>query len=289
MSHNLDDLKNWIGKTETVRDFISPTTIAGMSATLDRDDTEPVFGTPIPASWHWLFFNKAARQSQLGIDGHPARGGFLPPVPLPRRMWAGSKVRLLAPLKVGTNISRLSTINNITIKEGKTGPLLFFEIDHQITGEDGLSITDLQTVVYRDMPAEPPTQTTAASASGGKPAPDDAQWSETVTPTTVLLFRYSALTFIGHRIHYDRDYTVNEEGYQALLVHGPLTASFLMDLCRRNLPDREITKFQVRAVGPLFDNAPFTVHGKLNNDNTKVELWAANQAGNLAMSISAQT
>ncbi len=285
MSQNLNDLKDWIGRTETVYDFVSPTIIAGMSATLDRDDGEPQFGDPIPASWHWLFFNKAARQSELGVDGHPARGGFLPPVPLPRRMWAGSKVDLIGPLEVGSKISRLSTIDDVVIKEGKTGPLVFVEINHQISGSNGVAVTDKQTVVYRDMPAK---QAEKSPAPIGKPAPGDAQWSETVTPSTVLLFRYSALTFIGHRIHYDRDYTVQEEGYPALLVHGPLTASLLLDLCRRNLPGGEISRFQVRAVGPLFDNAPFTIHGKTGGNGSEIELWATNPDGALAMSISAE-
>jgi len=284
MSENLDNLKDWIGRTETIEDFISPTIIAGMSATLDRDDGEPEFGDAIPASWHWLFFNKAARRSKLGVDGHPARGDFLPPVPLPRRMWAGSKVELLKPLEVGSKITRLSTINNVTVKEGRSGALVFVEIDHQVSGTDGVAVTDLQTVVYRgEAPKEPATTNKPQS----KPLPNGALWSETVTPDTVLLFRYSALTFIGHRIHYDRDYTINEEGYPALLVHGPLTATMLLDLARRNMPDSEITGFDVRASGPLFDNAPFTIHGKLDDSQTTAELWAINNDGELSMSVSA--
>tara|TARA_B100000315_G_scaffold60529_1_gene54887 strand:+ start:10673 stop:11548 length:876 start_codon:yes stop_codon:yes gene_type:complete len=282
---NLDNLKDWIGKTETIEDFISPTTIAGMSATLDRDDSDPEFGDAIPASWHWLFFNKAARRSKLGIDGHPARGDFLPPVPLPRRMWAGSKVELLKPLEVGSKITRLSTISNVTIKEGRAGTLVFVDIDHQVSGNDGTAVTDLQTVVYRgEAPKEPTAPTEKPKA---KPLPDGALWSETVTPDTVLLFRYSALTFIGHRIHYDRDYTINEEGYPALLVHGPLTATLLLDLARRNLANREITGFDVRASGPLFDNASFTIHGKLDDSGEKAELWAVNNEGELSMSVTA--
>jgi len=283
MSENLNTLKDWIGNTETIHDFISPTTIAGMSATLDRDDADPVFGDAIPASWHWLFFNKAAKRSQLGIDGHPARGGFLPPVPLPRRTWAGSKVDLLKPLEVGSKITRLSTIENVTIKEGKTGPLVFVDINHQVSGNDGTAVTDLQTVVYRDNPEK--TNAPSQNNSKAKPLPGNALWSETFTPDTVLLFRYSALTFIGHRIHYDRDYTINEEGYPALLVHGPLTATILLDLCRRRLPEREITGFHVRATGPLFDNAPFTIHGKMADSQSDAELWAVNPDGELAMSI----
>jgi len=281
---NLDKLKDWIGKTETIEDFISPTIIAGMSATLDRDDAAPQFGDAIPASWHWLFFNKAARRSKLGVDGHPARGDFLPPVPLPRRMWAGSKVELLKPLEVGSKISRLSTINNVTIKEGRSGALVFVEIDHQVSGTDGVAVTDLQTVVYRDMPQQSDAPAAKPQAT---PLPGGALWSETVTPDTVLLFRYSALTFIGHRIHYDREYTVKEEGYPALLVHGPLTASILLDLARRNCPDTEISGFDVRASGPLFDDAPFSIHGKLDDGGATAELWAVNNDGELSLSVRA--
>tara|TARA_B100000959_G_scaffold50261_1_gene52076 strand:- start:110 stop:1060 length:951 start_codon:yes stop_codon:yes gene_type:complete len=282
---NLDALKDWIGKTETIEDFISPTIIASMSATLDRDDGAPEFGDAIPASWHWLFFNKAIRRSQLGIDGHPARGEFLPPVPLPSRLWAGSKVEILKPLEVGNKITRLSTINDVTIKEGRTGTLVFVEIDHQVSGNNGTAVTELQTIVYRGTAAQ--QSETPANKPQPKPLPEGALWSETVTPDTVLLFRYSALTFIGHRIHYDREYTVNEEGYPALLVHGPLTATMLLDLARRNLPNSEITGFNVRANGPLFDNASFFLYGKLNDSGSKVELWTVNHEGELSMSVTA--
>lgn len=284
MTQNLDQLKDWIGRTTDVSDFISPTTIDGMAATLDRQDPGTRIGDPIPASWHWLFFNKAARQSELGDDGHPARGDFLPPVPLPRRMWAANETQFLRPLKVGTEISRHSTINNVSIKEGKSGTLVFVEVGHEISDPDGVAISEIQTLVYRGEP-DP------KAAPIAKPSPTDALWSRTITPDPVLLFRYSALTFIGHRIHYDRDYATQVEGYPALLVHGPLTATLLLDLCRREMPEAEVKKIQVRASGPLFDNAPFTLNGRPRKDGPGdgmvIDLWAADATGNLAMSITA--
>ncbi len=279
MSQELEHLTEWIGRTEDVADFISPTTINAMSATLDRDDPDVQLGDPVPPAWHWLFFNKAARQSQLGEDGHPARGDFLPPVPLPRRMWAANEAHIHRPLKVGVEINRHSTINNVSVKEGKTGTLVFVEVGHEISDADGLAVSETQTLVYRNQP-DP------NAVVVGKPAPEGAEWSRTITPDPVLLFRYSALTFIGHRIHYDRDYTTKVEGYPALLVHGPFTGIMLMDLWRRQSPEAVIKNFTVRAVGPLFDDAPFTLNGRATDDGA--ELWAANPDGNLAMSISVE-
>ena len=226
-----------------------------------------------------------ARAGRLGADGLPLDSDVLPEMPLPRRMFAGTKTTYHQPIRVGERLTRETELADIQLREGSTGVLIFTNVVARIIGPNGLALEEEARTAFRDevKPGE------KSGIPKRDAPPSDTSWERTITADPVSLFRYSALTFIGHRIHYDRDYTVNEEGYQALLVHGPLTASFLMDLCRRNLPDREITKFQVRAVGPLFDNAPFTVHGKLNNDNTKVELWAANQAGNLAMSISAQT
>ena len=279
MSQDLEHLTEWIGRTEDLTDFISPTTVEGMSATLDRDDPDVQMGDPVPPAWHWLFFNKAARQSQLGEDGHPARGDFLPPVPLPRRMWAANEAHIHRPLKVGVEINRHSTINDVSVKEGKTGTLVFVEVGHEISDADGLAVSETQTLVYCNQP-DP------NAVVVGKPAPDGAEWSRTIIPDPVLLFRFSALSFLGHRIHYDRDYTTKVEGYPALLVHGPFTGIMLMDLFRRQSPAAVIKNFTVRAVGPLFDDAPFTLNGRIAG--SQVDLWASNRDGNLAMSVTAE-
>jgi len=274
---NSDPLLAWVGRTETRVDQVTPTPVAALAATLDRGDLPPASGDPLPPLWHWLYFLPLARQSEIGRDGHPQRGGFLPPVPLPRRMWAGGRFDFLQPLHVGERIERTSRIADVTSKEGRSGPLVFVLVRHEIAGERGIAIVEEHDIVYRGEPQ--PGERPAA----GRPAPGDAAWTRTIHPDDVLLFRYSALTFNGHRIHYDRRYVTEVEGYPGLVVHGPLIATLLVDLLRRNRPAATIARFVFRAMSPLFDVAPFSVNGKPEDGGTRVSLWAANAAGELAM------
>ena len=253
--------------------------IRALSATLDRDDPAPRDGDMLPPLWHWLYFLPVHRQSEIGPDGHPTRGGFLPPVPLPRRMWAGSRFEFRAPLRIGENIQRVSRIADVTMKSGRTGPLVFVLVRHEITGERGGSFTEEHDIVYRGeaLPGEP--------APAPKQAPATSAWRRDITPDDVLLFRYSALTFNGHRIHYDRRYVTEVEGYPGLIVHGPLIATLLMDLLRRNT-DASVKSFTFRAMKPLFDIAPFAVCGGPTDDGG-VSLWARDAEGNLCMQAEA--
>ena len=277
---NIAYLEEWIGKTETRADIVSPTPIAALSATLDRDDRPPRPGDRLPPPWHWLFFLPLHRQSELGKDGHPERGGFLPPVPLPRRMWAGSRMEFREPLRVGETITRTSRIASLKHKEGRTGPLVFVLVRHEIANAAGLAITEEHDIVYRGLsrPGE--------NAPDPPAAPVEAVWEQTICPDDMLLFRYSALTFNGHRIHYDRRYATDVEGYPGLVVHGPLIATLLLDQLRRNLPEAQITRFDFRAVSPLFDTAPFAVCGAAKCGNA-IRLWAKNASGGLAMDATA--
>jgi 3-methylfumaryl-CoA hydratase len=277
---NISHLEDWIGRTETSADQVTPTPVVALSATLDRDDPPSQPGDSLPPAWHWLFFLPIHRQSELGPDGHPARGGFLPPVSLPRRMWAGSRIALHRPLLVGDAITRTSSIVSIKQKEGRTGLLVFVVVRHEISNASGLAITDEHAIVYRGH-AQP-----GQSAPEPPAAPTDAAWQRTIHPDDVLLFRYSALTFNGHRIHYDRRYATEVEGYPGLVVHGPLQATLLLDLLRRNLPAAQVCRFEFRAVSPLFDIAPFSVCGAPGDGNT-VHLWAQNTSGGLAMDATA--
>jgi 3-methylfumaryl-CoA hydratase len=281
MSNDLDHLREWIGRTEEVADVVTPYPLAAMSATLDRDDAEPWEGDATPPGWHWLFFLPVARHSMLGPDGHPKRGGFLPPVPLPRRMWAGSRLEFKKPLRVGEAIRRVSEIVDVTPKQGKTGSLVFVLVRHRILRSDGLAVIDEHDLVYREAadPNAPPPP--------AKPAPAEAVWQRTITPDPVLLFRYSALTFNGHRIHYDRKYVTEEEGYPGLVVHGPLIATLLLDLCRRERPDATLSSFAFKAVRPTFDDRPFTVAGAPGADGTSATLWALDADGALTMTATA--
>jgi 3-methylfumaryl-CoA hydratase len=277
------DLKDWIGRTEEVSDVITATPYAALSATLDRETTRPPAGTVLPALWHWLYFLPLYRQSDLGDDGHARRGGFMPPVPLPRRMWAGSEFEYFAPLRVGDAVTRTSTIADITHKRGRTGELVFVKVRHELrrTGDGGIALTEFHDIVYRDAPS-PDDVATAPQAS--YPA---HSWRKQWVPDDVLLFRYSALTFNGHRIHYDRRYVTEVEGYPGLVVHGPLIATLLLDLLRHQMPEAVLARFEFRAMRPTFDTHHFYVNGAPHADGKTVHLWAEDHAGWLTMDATA--
>lgn len=277
---DVDHLRSWIGRQETLQDHVTRFPMAALSATLDRDDPAPTAGDPLPPLWHWLYFLPPARQSMLGADGHPARGGFLPPVPLPRRMWAGGRFTFHAPLRVDEAISRASTIRDVTVKQGRNGALCFVLVKHDVSGPNGLALVEEHDIVYRDNPQ--PNEAPAAP----RPARTDDAWRRDIQPSDALLFRYSALTFNSHRIHYDRRYVTETEGYPGLIVHGPLIATLLIDLLRRHT-DQPVASFRFRAVSPLFDIAPFSVHG-VPDGKGGVALWARTASGHLAMEAEAQ-
>jgi 3-methylfumaryl-CoA hydratase len=276
MADPLEHLKEWIGRTESVNDVASAWPVAALAATFDRRDPEPLPGDAIPLGWNWLYFLEARPASELGVDGHPRRGGFLPPVPLPRRMWAGGRIDFRRALKVGEAIRRDSEILAVEPKHGKSGSLVFVTVRHTVIAGGELALIEEHDIVYRD----------AAKASDpapqGKAAPVIAQWSRAITPDPVLLFRFSALTFNSHRIHYDIDYVKHEEHYPGLIVHGPLQTLLMLDLCRRN-ETRQVRRLDYRAVHPVFCNERMTINGNVAEEGSKVDLWTANSAGNYAM------
>ncbi len=272
-------LQAWQGRTESTIDLIAAAPVRGLAATLDRDDPLPAAGTPLPPLWHWAYFLPHARQSALGPDGHPQRGGFLPPVPLPRRMWAGGRLRWEPgnPLRVGDEARRDSRIVSVTHKAGRTGDLVFVLVEHAYSNTQGLALVEEHDIVYR------------AAARPGDAAPlplaagQGAAWQREVVPDDVLLFRYSALTFNGHRIHYDRRYVTGVEGYPGLIVHGPLIATLLLDLLRRQMPQAQVAGFAFKAVRPTFDLHPFRLNGQPAADGRSVRLWAQDHEGWLTM------
>lgn len=275
------ELQGWVGRSETRRDVIGATPPAALAATLDHPPREWPAGTPLPPLWHWLYFLPLHRASELGADGHARLGGFLPPVPLPRRMWAGSRFEFVAPLCVGDAAERISTIENIALKHGRSGPLVFVTVRHEVAvnGAATPALREWHDIVYRAArqpgDVEPPPQ----------PALAEAQWSREWTPDDVLLFRYSALTFNGHRIHYDRRYVTETEGYPGLVVHGPLIATLLLDLLARELPGARLASFSFRALRPSFDGRPMRVNGRREGDT--VHLWAQDHEGWLTMDAQA--
>jgi len=276
---NTEELSAWIGRNETLVDVITAAPLRALTATLDHPVGVAATGTPLPPLWHWLYFLPMPRQSEIGPDGHAKRGGFLPPVPLPRRMWAGSQLEFRSPVRVGDEVERASTIAEVTQKEGRTGKLVFVKVRHEVrsNGAAEPAIVEFHDIVYRearkDSDVEPPPQA----------APMGAAWQREIVPDDVLLFRYSALTFNGHRIHYDRRYVTEVEGYPGLIVHGPLIATLLMDLVRRHAPAADVIAFRFKAVRPTFDLHPFKVNGEPQTDGKTVRLWAQDHEGWLTM------
>jgi itaconyl-CoA hydratase/mesaconyl-C4 CoA hydratase len=261
------DYSAWLGRTEEVRDHLSHTLVKRIAATFG--EPTPADGEALPPLWQWCFFQQAVFESLLGGDGHPARGGFLPPADNRNRMWAGGRVEFIAPLKVGADAHRLSSLLHIEEKHGRSGSLLFVTVRHDYSQNGELCVREEQDIVYRE--ANPPKLN-----SGDAPPAGD--WSESVTPTPTLLFRYSAVTFNGHRIHYDYPYVTEVEGYAGLVVHGPMIATLnLRAFCRAN-PQARVRHFAYRGVRPLTVPTPFVVGGQLLEAG-KARLWAGNDAG----------
>jgi 3-methylfumaryl-CoA hydratase len=273
------DLAKWIGRSETRRDTIAAAPLRELSALLDRDDPEPKAGDAIPPLAHWLYFLPTDRQSELGPDGHAHRGGFLPPVSLPRRMWAGSRLEFLRPLAVGADATRVSTIKDVKVKEGRSGTLVFVTVRHEISDAGGLALSDEHDIVYRGE---------GGGAGAPVPAPTDEAWRRDIHPDPVLLFRYSAVTFNGHRIHYDHPYVTRVEGYPGLVVHGPLIATLLVDLLRRKRPNVVLRRYAFRAMRPLFDTAPFAVCGLPDEAKRAARLWTRDAEGAITMDAQAE-
>ncbi len=273
----MSEWDSWIGKSVVQKDRLTPALLHRFRATIDSMAT----GRVAEQATHWALCTPEAATAWLGVDGHPARTGyaesFFPPIPLPRRMWAASKIEFLAPIAVDAQISRTSTIAEIAQKEGSTGKLVFVDITHQTSADDVVALIETQTLVHREATTAAPT-----------PAPPDAEpdfslwhFHRTITPDAALLFRFSAMTFNSHRIHYDAPYAVNEEGYRALVVHGPLLATLLLDLAGRELGHNRLTRFNFRAQSAAFVNEPLHLVGRRNGDG--VELAALGGDGRVCV------
>ena len=274
---DIDHLRQWIGRSETATDTVTAHLVRGLRATLFLEIGDPKPGDAAPWTTHWCLTVPVFPMDQLSQDGHPTRGGFLPPVPLPRRMWAGGEIAFIEPLRVGDAVTRTSTIADVKVKSGSTGTLCFVSVEHVIATPRGPAVKERHDIVYRDMP------TGGQNATPAKPpeAPPAAQHSEKHLADPVLLFRYSALTFNGHRIHYDRDYVTKVEGYPGLIVHGPLQAALLIELAAKRHGGVAPKKFVYRGLQPLFDGAEFSVNA--NEAGGGLDLWSANAQGEPTM------
>jgi 3-methylfumaryl-CoA hydratase len=273
---DLDHLRQWIGRTSEASDIVTAQLVKGLRATLFQEIGEPKPGEAAPFTVHWCLAQPVFAMSMLSADGHPTRGGFLPPVPLPRRMWAGGELQFFDPLRVGDDTTRKSRISDVTVKTGSTGQLCFVSVEHEVTTPRGTAIRERQDIVYRGK--ESTQSATPAKAASPPPL---ARHRETHMADPVLLFRYSALTFNGHRIHYDRDYVTKVEGYPGLIFHGPLQAAFIVEFAAKLHGGTPPRKFSYRGVQPLFEGAEFSVNA--SDNGTGLELWTANSAGQPTM------
>jgi 3-methylfumaryl-CoA hydratase len=280
-----EDLSAWIGRRRSASDSATATPVQALAATLGIAAPATAPGAALPPGWHWLYFLPTPPASALapdGTEGHgtaeqsvEGRGDFLPPVALPRRMWAGGSFTFHRPVQLGERLTRVSTIRDVVAKTGRQGALVFVTLAHDIAGDAGVAVSEEQTIVYR-----PPAAPGAALPAAPKMA--DPAWRRHIEPDPILLFRFSALTFNAHRIHYDRAWAIETEGYPGLVVHGPLQALLLLELMRAEYPDRPLRRFTYRAEAPIFDTGPFTVNGMPHGDGA--HLWTADAAGRLGMS-----
>lgn len=280
MTETTEDFSGWIGQTESVEDDISLFPAQAVAAMLDSTATWPDRGGDLPPLWHWFYFLARVPQSRLDGDGHPQRGGFMPPIPYPRRMFAGARLRFHRPLIIGQPARREGVIRNVVQKSGRSGSLAFVTVGYRFHQQGELCIDEEQDIVYR----EPGPSIPAPQAVELPPVPEGA-WSRMVVPDTRLLFRFSALTFNAHRIHYDRPYATQEEGYPGLVVHGPLTAILLLELASAHQGQR-IAGFSFRGQAPLFDLAPFRLVAMPADG--RVELEAQGPDGKTALSATAE-
>ncbi len=278
-SGDVPELDGWIGRSQTQDDVIDDARARRLQATLDDPFPPLEPGDALPPLWHWAYFWEQTRNSALGPDGLAIGTGMLPPVELPRIMWAGSRISFPTLLRLGAAATRRSTILRISEKQGRSGRLCFLTLRHEVLQQDQLCVDEEMDVVYREAAGALET------SPEGQQAPSQADWSREVTPDPVLLFRYSALTWNSHRIHYDRDYVTGREGYPGLIVHGPLLATLMLNQLRYHLPEARVTGFTFAARRPVFDASAFTVAGACEGNAAAV--WVADSDGMLAMDGSA--
>ncbi|MCU4179705.1 MaoC family dehydratase N-terminal domain-containing protein [Bosea sp. BH3] len=273
---DIDHLRSWIGRTQEASDLVTPRLIESFTATF-APHLAPGAAGDAPLALHWCLAPPIAPMAALGQDGHPAKGDFLPPVPLPRRMWAGGSIETLAPLREGDLVTRRSRIGNVTAKDGRTGPLCFVAVEHEITTARGLNLRERHDIVYREASSQ--NAAPARAPAPAEPAPADLAWEVEASP--VLLFRYSALTFNGHRIHYDLPYVTSEEGYAGLVVHGPIQATLMLNIAAV-LSGRSTLKLDYRGLNPLIAGGSFTVKAQRQGDGT-IRTWTEGSDGRVRM------
>jgi len=279
---NVDELKKYIGRKHVSTDVVTAAPANLLRLTFARPDPELKPGDVLPPGWHVFYFLPRLRPDELRADGTPAAGGVVPDMPLPRRMFAGETFRFHRPLHIGESLRRETELMDISLKTGGTGALVFTTVLSRIFGPDGLAVEEERRIVYR----EEVKAGEGNQAPRRESAPVDIPWRRTVTPDPILLFRFSALTFNSHRIHYDRRWAMDVEGYPGLVVHGPLTQTLLIDFARDHVGGRRLVSWATQARAPLFEPAPFELRGRPTTNGC--ELWAVTPEGTVAMSAVAE-
>jgi len=277
---NLDELKTHVGRQVTTTDVLHPGPANLLRLTFDRPEPEFKAGDPLPPAWLTLYFLPQYRPGALRPDGSPRDAGVVPPMPLPRRMFAGERVRYHRPLRIGDAVRRETELADISLKSGSTGTLVFATVVNRVFGPEGLALEDERRTVFR----EEVKAGELNQAPRREPAPADVPWRRNVTPDPVVLFRFSALTFNSHRIHYDHKWAMETEGYPALVVHGPFTTTQLIDFARDCHPGRTLRGYATQARAPLFEGATFELRGRPTADGRAAEFWAVTPEGTIAMS-----
>ena len=276
---DINHLNKWLGNIETVTDYLTPIVEQRYRATLNIDPGDPKIGEDATSGLHWMLGWDLKKNDELGVDSHPARGDFLPPVPLPRRMWAGSQIKVIKPLRVGDKVIKKSKVADIKLKEGRTGQLCFVTAEYEFLVNEEVRLHELHNIVYRDV-------TKAGGGSGvSDTIPEDADYTETIFMHPTILFRYSAIGFVGHRIHYDYPYTKNEENYPDLIVHGPLQATFLLRAAEK-LTGKTVISFNHKVMAPVFANSDYIIGAKENSDGS-VSCWGAVEGSGMTMQAEA--
>lgn len=273
---DIDHLRSWIGRSEEASDLVTPRLIASFAATF-APHLAPCPAGEAPLALHWCLAPRIAAMDAIGADGHPAKGdGFLPPVPLPRRMWAGGRIETHQPLREGDRVTRRSTVRDVTAKDGRSGPLCFVAVEHEIITARGVALRERHDIVYREAaaPGAP-----SAPPPPAQPEPADLTWEVASGP--VFLFRYSAITFNSHRIHYDLPYVTQEEGYDGLVVHGPIQATLMLNIIATLAPGEPIA-LNYRGVSPLTAGAPFLVKARRLPDGA-IRAWTEGADGRTRM------
>ena len=284
MALDVGSLKGHIGRRVVSTDVVTAAPANLLRLTFGRSGPELTTGDALPAGWHILYFLPRFAPDALHPDGSPRDAGVVPPMPLPRRMFAGERFRFQRPVRVGDQLRRETELTDISLKEGGTGTLVFATVLNRIFGPEGIAVEEERRTVFR----EEVRAGERNQAPRRETAPDDVPWRRRIAPDPVLLFRFSALTFNSHRIHYDRPWAMEQEGYPALVVHGPLTSTLLIDFARDQHPGRVFTGYETQARAPLFDSAPFELRGRPTADGRGAELWAVTPEGTVAMSARAE-